>query len=720
MRSMLSFYHTRAGRYTRATRTFILAVVLCVSSASAKFIFCCNEDNDLYRAVPAGQSPRAASPDEALERAQANDAMLILADGYPQKRTDLPRDFYARAIQKHVRLYVEYPSQFNGDALTEKPRTITWERGVVTSDLFGASLPKLRILALQDCRFIPARATSSHLVISRVAGYDTAVYGVAKDQTPLLFEINDGQTLIAATKLSNFITARYAPSADWKLIWQTILHRLDPDSKVELEIDPMVRPALGASDLAPPMFERETFDRAAAFYAHARLLITKERQAEIHRLLASSTEGVDAPKEDVEGDGSLGMIEGYASRIRIDGSQEQRTPIRSDCNAEAAMVLALARDEKSQKVAGNLLDYVFGPEMQSMGRLDPKHPAFGLIAWGAISPAWMIGNYGDDDARVILSTILASASLKTDRWNEHVMRSLLANLRTTGTLGFRGDRVDIGPLEQNGWKHFHDAATVNPAPHFESYLWACNLWARRATGEIEFLDKAAKGIRRTMAEYENGRWRWMDNIERARMLLCLSWMVRLQDTEEHRHWLTMIATDLLEAQQPCGAIQERRGQTGADFQVPQSNEAYGTGETPLIQQAGDPVADQLYTTGFALLALHEAVGATGDEKLKTAEGKLADFLCRVQIRSEKIPYLDGGWFRAFDYKRWDYWASSADVGWGAWCVEAGWGQAWIAATLALRERHTTFWEMTADSKIKNELEKVQGLMTQNDGSPLKR
>ena len=58
----------------------------------------------------------------------------------------------------------------------------------------------------------------------------------------------------------------------------------------------------------------------------------------------------------------------------------------------------------------NLLDYVFSPEMESMGRSDPKHPAFGLIAWGAISPAWMIANYGDDDARVILSTILASAA----------------------------------------------------------------------------------------------------------------------------------------------------------------------------------------------------------------------------------------------------------------------------------------------------------------------
>src|SRR6185369_2300301 len=111
----------------------------------------------------------------------------------------------------------------------------------------------------------------------------------------------------------------------------------------------------------------------------------------------------------------------------------------------------------------------------------------------------------------------------------------------------------------------------------------------------------------------------------------------------------------------CGAIEERRGDSGlrtGHFQVPQSNEAYGTNETPLIQSVGDPASDQLYTTGFALLGLHEAAAATGDAKLKLAEDNLAAFLCRIQIRSEKVPYIDGGWFRAFDYQRWDYWASS--------------------------------------------------------------
>ena len=100
------------------------------------------------------------------------------------------------------------------------------------------------------------------------------------------------------------------------------------------------------------------------------------------------------------------------------------------------------------------------------------------------------------------------------------------------------------------------------------------------------------------------------------------------------------------------------------------------------------------------------------------EDKLATYLCRIQVRSEKFPQFDGAWFRAFDYKRWDYWASNADMGWGVWSIEAGWGQAWIAATLALREKQTTMWEFTAGSKVADQLASVRAQMSANDGQPL--
>jgi hypothetical protein len=700
----------------------IILGLLVAAPAHAQLTFASTPDNDLFKLCP--DAKRFDTPVAAIENAPDGSGVLILADRYPQQGTDVPAELLERAKRKNLRLYIEFPKT-NGDL-----RQAKWERGVIASDFFGEALPKMRIVASHDCQFTkidtPGRA---HLVLARVAGYDTALYGLPKQIFPLLIETPDGN-LIAATKLSGFLTGRFAPSAEWKQIWRTILRKLDPNHEPPtLDHQALVRPS-NSTD------EREALKRAAAFYLNSRLLITPQRRDEIHRLLKSNIDEVAPPSSDENGDGSLGMLEGYASHIRPDGSQMQRTPIRADCNAEAAMVLALASPRESghkgghngvrplyvraQDVAGNLLDYTFGPEMQSLGRLDPAHPAFGLIAWGAISPAWTVGNYGDDNARVLLAAILASSVIKSDRWDDHILRGLLANLRTTGKLGFRGDRIDIRALEQLGWRHFHDADTINFSPHFESGLWACYLWAYARTGEREFLDRTTTAIRMTMDAYAKTQWRWNDNMERSRMLLCLAWLVRVQDTPEHRAWLTTIATDLLQAQDQCGAIADRLANAGGGghYQIPRSNDAYGTTETPLIHQNGDPVSDQLYATGFALLGLHEAAAATGDEKLRAAEDKLAAYLCRIQIRSEKIPYLDGGWFRAFDFHRWDFYASSADLGWGAWSVEGGWGPAWTAATLTLRQRKTTMWEMTATSRMKDRLPRVREEMSKNDGEPL--
>jgi hypothetical protein len=107
----------------------------------------------------------------------------------------------------------------------------------------------------------------------------------------------------------------------------------------------------------------------------------------------------------------------------------------------------------------------------------------------------------------------------------------------------------------------------------------------------------------------------------------------------------------------------------------------------------------LYTSNFAFVGLHEAAAATGEPVFCEAEQRLAEFLCRIQVRSETHPELDGAWFRAFEFTRWDYWASNADAGWGAWSIESGWTQAWITTVLALRQMRTSLWDLTAHSRI---------------------
>jgi hypothetical protein len=262
---------------------------------------------------------------------------------------------------------------------------------------------------------------------------------------------------------------------------------------------------------------------------------------------------------------------------------------------------------------------------------------------------------------------------------------------------------------------------VNRSPAFEAYLWACNLWAYRATRDREFLERTSEGIRDTMSAYPKG-WRWGDNLDRCRMILPLAWLVRLENTAEHREWLRRIAGDMLKYQQPSGALAESVNEQGGGghFHVPATNEAYGTGETPLIQRNGDPVSDQLYTGGFALLGLHEAAAALDDPSLRKAEDRLAEYLCRIQVRAPRHPYLDGAWFRGFDFGRWDYFASSGDIGWGPWCVETGWAPFWGLSTFALREQRTNLWELIGGLPLREHSAAVRAEMAVNDGGPWRR
>jgi len=709
----------------------LVALLACLPAVSplpaaesrAGLVFRCSADNDLYRVVTAcqGQQPRYDTAVEAVQAAPHGAGVLILADGYPRKTTELGPSVLDLAAKKKLRLYVEYPGWLP-EMTVEAPRPTRWERAVVASDAFGPSLEKLRILAIHDCHFVPLEAASPHLVVARVAGYDTAVFGLEDIPVyPLLFKHAQGNLLVATTKLSQFVTARYAPRDAWRGVWRMVLGWLRPGQPpIELQWTPTVRPSYLRGEPLPADAELQAVRRGAQWYRRARLLVHASWADEVRRW--------QDPKQDVNagmtaaappadwpiGDGRQGMLEGHSSIIRVDGSQPVRWMLRSDCNSESAMALAMQGqvddDPRSAKIAANLMDFVyFDSDLQQGPRADPASPSFGLIGWYT-GPRGSGIYYGDDNARVILATMAAAAVLKSDRWDEPMLKCVLANFRTSGALGFRGCRLDEPGLERLGWQSHARRRLVNLRVHYESWLWACYLWLYDKTNYRPLLERARSGIRLTMQAYPHD-WQWtlgQQQLERARMLLPLAWLIRVEDKPEYRAWLRRLCDDLLAHQDACGAIQEQIAW------ALKSNAEYGTCETSLIQQNGDPVADMLYVSNFALLGLGEAAAATSDEKLARAADRLAQFLVRVQTRSEAHPDLDGAWLRGFDFRRWEYGGANGDSGWGAWCTETGWMQAWIVAGLAMRQAGTTLWELTAGSQIAAPFEKVREAMIPDD------
>jgi len=670
---------------------------------------CARSDNDLVRVAGACgiRVRRFDSAEQAVRDAAEGSGVLILADGYPAETTDVAAEVFETAAKKRLRVYVEYPTSLPGIDLGP-PKALGLDRMVVTSDAFGEALAPRRIAMINAGHVVEAQAAESHLVAAKVAGVDRAVFGLVDTPTlPVLFEHPDGHVLVSTTKLSHFVTGRYMPQDAWAAIWRMVLGWVEPSQRVPpLGWTPTVRPTYSATEPLPANAELQAVRRAAGWFKKGRLLRHPQWPKEALDWALTYNTVRDKPGDDWPvGDGSLGITEGYSSTIRLDGSQPMRYAVRNDCTSEVAMALAFdtatGADPSGARIAANLLDYVFTGSVLAQGpRADPESPSCGLVGWALDNP----GKYwGDDNARALLAVLATARLVDEPRWNDAVARCIVANFRTSGVHGYREPCVNEEHLRLRGWKSYWAGDYVRYSPHYESWLWACFLWAYDKTGYPPLLDKSKTGARMLMEAYPDG-WYWVvrsSQIERARALLPLAWLVRVDDTPEHRRWLRTVAADLVAAQDASGAIRETLG--GTD-QAVESNAAYGTGEVTILQENGDPLADMLYTCNFAVIGLHEAAAATGDPFYREAEDKLAGFLTRIQVRSDAHPELDGAWYRGFDFRRWDYWASNADWEWGAWCTETGWGTPWIAATLALRQMKTSLWDLTSSADLAQPLD----------------
>jgi len=653
----------------------------------------CPPSNDLYGILRSQHNLKIVgynSPILAAKGAGKGEAVLIVANDYPLKRVDLTAEFFALIKSKSLRVYLEYPCWLPGLQVGEPVKSAV-DRAVINSSFFNGRPDSLSILVVNGLKYVPVTVKSAYMVAARVAGFDHALFGLPEKTSPLLFELPGYSVLVSTTGLSRPVRGRFAPQAEWGMVWKRILTYLLPEAKIkDITWTPVVRPFYAKSEKLLPGYQKKAVKSGIEWYGNAKMIVDN---------------------------GNQGSYEAIMSVIDENGSQPIGTVKRGDCIGETAMAFASAgavlSKENYTDISTNLLNYYLIHSTAAQNEwADSTNGAYGLIPWGITSYAWYRANYGDDNAREMMGIMVSSALNRTNQWDTILMRCLLAQLRTTGISGFRGDRIDLPEFTRNGWEYYFNRDIINLAPHFEAYLWACFLWAYDKTKYPLFLEKAEKAIDITMKNYPDG-WSWTNGLaqEKARMILPLAWLVRVDDTPEHRAYLKRVAGDLLKLQDSTGAIREELGDLKMGrYPPPQSNEAYGTNEASLIGENGDRVSDLLYTTNFAFLGLHEAAFATGDKEIKAAEDKLAQFLCRIQVYSPTHPELHGGWFRSFDFGRYEHWGCNADLSWGAWCIESGWTQGWITTVLALREMNTSVWDLTRESQVAVGFEKMRRQM----------
>ncbi|WP_143715758.1 hypothetical protein [Pedobacter heparinus] len=660
-----------------------------------------SQKNDMVKVLSASKLKFSISEnaDEAVKKAQLNAAVLLFAEGYPSQRVAISQESVQAIRDKKLKVYIEFPQEIPGMTFSPVLNYIKLERGIVnTSKIKG--LDSLDLLGLTDHYYVVTKATKPFVLLGKVAGYDKADFGISDVKTyPLLFKYD--QFIIGTTKLSDAISSRFGPAVSWIKVWDFIMNEMGialPVGNLERNWVKDLAPSYSAAAVLPKDALKKGIRRGTDWFYNSRLLIHPSWQDTFLR--RTSKDGVKVVYPPIEknaaiGDGKLGILEGHSSFINADGSQPVRWWLRADCQAEVAYALSSSAktlsNKKYSQTAANLLDHLFKvSNLRSGERNDPSSPSFGLIGWATTDPD---AYYGDDNARTILAAIGASVNLQSANWDKYIVEGILGNFRTAGKNGFRGPWFRDAAMQKTSWKALGNREIVNVHPHYEAWLWACYLWFYDKTGYEPLLKKAKEAIAITMKKYPD--WRWTNGIQQeyTRMILPLAWLVRVENTAQHREWLSFVCDKLLQDLTKNGAITEKLGKTGLGrYERIASNAEYGSKEAPLISTNGDSVTDLLYTLNFAFFSLNEAAAATGESKYATATAQISDFMLRAQVNSPTHKDLDGAWFRAFDYKRWDYWASNADSGWGPWGTLTGWTQSWIITGLIHKSKQENLWD----------------------------
>jgi hypothetical protein len=405
---------------------FILNPLFATSINTEKLVFVCKENNDLYQVASNnfGTIKRTESASEAIKDAANGSGLMILADGYPEKQTEFSQQDFDLARKKDLRIYIEFPEMITGYKTGEIQKTF-WERSVISSDAFKPTLEKMRIVAIHDCHYIPVKAKNPHIVVARVAGFDHAEYGLEKTDThPILFEHKKGNILISTTKLSGFVTGRYAPKEAWKSIWEMIFEWVQPGEAFDsFDWNPTVRPSFSDKEELNNEALDMAIERGTDWYLNSRMLMDESwghmwDEAEKYKDRVGPAPSLDLPI----GSGKLGVLEGFSSKIDLNGNQVIRWYQRADCSSESAMAIAmqaeLNKDEKRKEIAANIQDFIyFDSNLQQGPRADKDDPAYGLIGWDTRKEGAIV-HYGDDNARVILGSLLSSSILQSSKWDE--------------------------------------------------------------------------------------------------------------------------------------------------------------------------------------------------------------------------------------------------------------------------------------------------------------
>lgn len=519
--------------------------------------------------------------------------------------------------------------------------------------------------------------------IARVSGFDRAIYGLPDETNSGIVDLTAG-VLWSATSIGLPGFRRYKPLERWTELIARILRHLAADDvagdaagDAPITLSVPAHLAIGCEHTgAPPEPEKPATDGS---------LLADTRVAAYRRAISDNLHWFASAGMLIEQDGSAGVLEGYQSHIDIDGTQRMMVHDgvpneRADCNMQSAMAFLAGG-----RVIGNTRMAQIGKRLFSFSIEEFQYTDdsvyTGLWRWfrrGYESTVF----YADDNGWACFFALLYGATAKDDLAIESGFEAAVALRDTWGANGHRRKRIDLPHFYEVGGRE--GLRTESPgrdlyrSPHYEAASMAAMGLASLLTGDLSFVQVAVAGMEDYLSMWPHGiLFQHSENDDASKFIVALLFCGVALSRPDLIESARRLLDPFLEAQLPSGAIPDI-DRLGERYGRNRSNADYGTFESSLFCETDDLVTDQVYGTSFLLIALYIAHQALPeDDAAKLGLYRLADYLEAIQLRDTGHRFLDGGWMRAFDPRRWEYFGSAGDWGYGPFLLETGWCQAII-------------------------------------------
>lgn len=406
------------------------------------------------------------------------------------------------------------------------------------------------------------------------------------------------------------------------------------------------------------------------------------------------------------GDAPYCVKEGLASDVYADGTHGIAETIRNDCAGETALsffLRSLLKESKADAAVAKGL-YRMPLDMQ----ITEACPHQGMVR-GSIEGWWHV-SYQDDTARGFLLPLMFYTLLSGDQqYLPRIRMALDYLLASTGTDGLRCSRIDFydqfsnevqastwhsecvnAEIQGSGlrWKWGGGLSGSNPmeayttvpsnvpSVHYNGFYMAALLFGYKLTGDARYLETSARGLKTIMDVYPYTAREHSETQEYCRLILPLTMLCWVSDSEEHKKWLYRVARDLQRFRHLGGGYIEW------DTDYTAACAGVENGESSVLSENGDPIMDMLYSLNWLPMGFAVAHYVTGDKWFKQLWEEICSFLASVQIKSNN-PLINGIWPRAFDADLREVYGVPNDVGWAPWSVESGWTVAEIASGMMM-------------------------------------